>query len=91
MGTDHTATGEECKMMVLMSAAPRLLLLSMFFRTSLALMNGLALTPPQGWTAWNSLVFHPTQPAVELAMRGLAKPHDRSDGSGGQTSLVELG
>eukprot|EP00729_Bicosta_minor_P003802 gene3802-21200_t len=63
----------------------------MFFRTSLALMNGLALTPPQGWTAWNSLVFHPTQPAVELAMRGLAKPHDRSDGSGGQTSLVELG
>lgn len=45
-----------------------------------ALDNGRALTPPQGWTAWNSLVFHPTQSAVEAAMRALAKPRDTASG-----------
>ena len=54
--------------------------------------NGRALTPPQGWTAWNSLAFHPTQSAVEAAMRGLARPHGGgSAGAGGAKSLVDLG
>ena len=35
--------------------------------TVTALDNGRALTPVQGWTAWNSLVFHPTQTAVEVS------------------------
>ena len=42
--------------------------------------NGRALTPVQGWTAWNSLVFHPTQDAVEAAMRGLAKQRNATTG-----------
>jgi len=42
--------------------------------------NGRALTPVQGWTAWNSLVFHPTQDAVEAAMRGLAKQRNAMTG-----------
>jgi hypothetical protein len=65
-----------------------LLLLSVLYITmpaTEAMMNGRALTPPQGWTAWNSLVFHPTQAAVESAMRGMAQ--QRSGGN----SLRSLG
>ncbi|KAH9921937.1 glycoside hydrolase [Epithele typhae] len=32
---------------------PRLLALASFFSASLALRNGLALTPPMGWNSWN--------------------------------------
>ena len=48
-----------CLVLALLHTAP----------TAYAMTNGRALTPPQGWTAWNSLVFHPTQKAVESAMR----------------------
>ena len=59
---------------------------------AVAMDNGRALTPPQGWTAWNSLVFHPTQSAVEAAMRGLARPHGARAGAGREPkSLVDLG
>ena len=38
-----------------------------------ALDNGRAMTPPAGWTAWNTYAFRPTQRAVERSMRALAE------------------
>ena len=73
----------------------RVLLAVLLLPAANSLHNGRALTPPMGWTAWNSLVFHPTQSAVEAAMRALARPHGSSSssggGGGGKKSLVELG
>ena len=69
---------------------PLLLPLLLAAAPAAALDNGRALTPPQGWSAWNSLVFHPTQSAVEAMMRGLAQPRGEAL-PGGKKSLVELG
>jgi hypothetical protein len=93
-------------MLVLQRAMPPLLLLLLlrFVSPGEAMDNGRALTPVQGWTAWNSLVFHPTQPAVESAMRALSRPRGGGGGGGGGSggdfggssslkskSLVDLG
>lgn len=51
-----------------------------------ALDNGRALTPPAGWTAWNTYVFHPTQQRIEASMRAMAKLRGPQ-----QQSLVDLG
>jgi hypothetical protein len=62
------------------------LLLALLLPPAAALDNGRALTPPAGWTAWNTYSFHPTQQLLEDSLHALAKPRGPQ-----KRSLVELG